>query len=100
MILLLRPTTAGHTRPVEKGMKVRRCIIPVQPPSFSQDRQKNRHIVVSLSKAASNIVKYDPIGANQSRKDVTEQRAQLSMDYKDSSVDQLLECVLDGPGDV
>jgi hypothetical protein len=49
-------------------MKVLRLIIPEPPPS--------------VSKAARNIVKYDPIGAMQSRKEVTGRHTQFSMVYK------------------
>ncbi len=49
-----------------------------QPPAAAN---KCMCIVVTRSKAAFNIVKYDWIGAMQSQEDVAERRAQLSMDY-------------------
>ncbi len=63
------------------GMMVCRVLLPTARP-FSPDRRKDRHIVVTRPKAVRTFANYDPIGAMQSRNEVTELRAQLSMDYK------------------
>ena len=72
-----RGTYKVHT-PGKKATMVRRTLIPPTPPSDSP--KKGRRGARSRSKAARPI--YDPIGAMQSRQQMTERRSQLHLEYK------------------
>ena len=68
-----------HT-PGKKATMVRRTLIPpTAPPSVSP--KQGRRGARSRSKAARPI--YDPIGAMQSRQQMTERRSQLYLEYKE-----------------
>ena len=64
--------------PGKKATMVRRTLIPLTPPSDSP--KKGRRGARSRSKAARPT--YDPIGAMQSRQQMTERRSQLHLEYK------------------
>ena len=66
-----------HT-PGKKATMVRRTLIPPTPPSDSP--KKGRRGARSRSKADKPT--YDPIGAMQSRQQMTERRSQLHLEYK------------------
>jgi hypothetical protein len=56
---------------LDKGMKVLPLMIPSAPSSDSPVRRMKRHITDSRTKEIRYFAKYDPIGAIQSRKEVT-----------------------------
>ena len=64
--------------PGKKAMMVRRALLPSAPPSVSPEKRgrRQRH----RSKAARPI--YHPIGAMQSRQQMTERSSKLCLDYK------------------
>ena len=72
-----RGTYKVHT-PGKKATMVLHTLIPPTPPSDSP--KKAHRGARSRSKAARPI--YDPIGAMQSRQQMTERRSQLYLEYK------------------
>ena len=76
---------------IDKGLKVRRILLPTMPESVSPARRKNRHISASSTTAVHNKAKYDPIGAGDKQQEYEKRRSQLSKEYK---MHQLCELVI------
>ena len=91
--------------PGKKAMMVRRGLLPSAPPSVSLDKRGHRQSARHSSKAARPI--YDPIGAMQSRQQVTERWSKLCLEYEKHRLTSqgiqsfgALEDTPSGPGDM